>query len=83
MALPSQPQRETHQIKDEAMEEIKGLVLTCKVGERIAVAIGGEVCWVSVAHCEQGRAKIVFSAPQSVVIVREKFLNRSSKCQAL
>jgi len=64
------------------MDEIKGLVLTCKTGERIAVAIGGEVCWVSLAHSESGRAKIVFSAPQTVVIVREKFLNRSSKCQA-
>lgn len=64
------------------MDELKGLALTCKTGERVAVMVGGEVCWVSVGHSEHGRAKLVFEAPQSIVIVREKFLNRSSKCQA-
>jgi len=64
------------------MEELKGLALTCKTGERVAVMVGGEVCWVSVGRSEQGRAKLVFQAPQSVVIVREKFLNRSSQCRA-
>lgn len=62
------------------MDEIKGLSLTCKNGERIAVMVGSEICWVSVCHSEHGRAKLVFQAPQSVVIVREKFLNRGVKC---
>lgn len=64
------------------MNELKGLALTLKAGERVAVMAGGEVCWVSVGRSEQGRAKLVFEAPQTVVIVREKFLTRSVKCQA-
>lgn len=64
------------------MNQLKGLALTVKTGERVAMVIGGEVCWVSVGRSENGRAKIVFEAPQSVVIVREKFLNRSiERCQ--
>lgn len=58
------------------ISKIKGLVLVSKVDERISVQLGDAICWVSVGGIDgdTGRVKLVFDAPKSVVILREKLI---------
>ena len=63
------------------MSDLKGLVLSLKIGERVAVQVGGVVCWVGVSDSGSGCVKLVFDAPQSVIIIRDKFIRSATKCQ--
>lgn len=56
--------------------KIKGLALVARLEERIAIQVGETICWVSIGGIDSdtGRVKLVFDAPKTVVILREKLI---------
>lgn len=55
------------------------LCVTVKLNERVKViASNGEVIWVGLADVQHRRARIDFTAPKSVTIIREALIDQNS-----
>ena len=62
------------------MRQNKGLVLAAKLNESIILHHLGAEIIVTVIDCDSGRVRLLFSAPQEVLIRREKLIKETQKC---
>jgi len=62
------------------MNGIKGLVLAAKLNESIILHHLGVEIVVTVIDCENGRVRLLFTAPKEVLIRREKLIKETQKC---
>ena len=60
---------------NEHTPHMPGLRLTRKPGERVRLMCGDIEIWVAVDESSDNRAKLVFAAPQEVIITREELLS--------
>ncbi len=65
------------------MTRNKGLVLAANTNESIILCHLGIEIIVTVIGCENGKVRLLFSAPQSVVILREKLIKEIEKCKQI
>jgi len=64
------------------MNAIKGLVLAAKLNESIILHHLGIEIIVTVIDCENGKVRLLFTAPKEVLILREKLITEMEKCQS-